>query len=207
MGKGFLRVQATAGGGAVPVSGAEVIIRKPGGEIIHTAQTDADGNAGDFGISAPTCELTFSCMTNMQNPPYSTVNVEVRANGFIEKYINSVQVIDAQTVILPVNMEPIVDEPNPNTRSVTQNPPPGPTFCEEYRKTTLPPRARDTVIIPEYIIVHLGRPAAAAKNVRIRFADYVKNVASSEIYATWPLQSLRANIHAIVTFALNRVFT
>lgn len=61
--------------------------------------------------------------------------------------------------------------------------------------------------IPTYITVHLGRPNTTAQNVTITFPDYIKNVASSEIYPTWPENALRANIYAQVTFALNRVFT
>ena len=63
------------------------------------------------------------------------------------------------------------------------------------------------VIIPNPITVHLGAPGSNASNVRLSFPDYVKNVASSEIYPTWPDASLRANIYAIITFALNRIFT
>lgn len=69
------------------------------------------------------------------------------------------------------------------------------------------PRVLRQVIIPNPITVHLGRPTAYASNVQVSFPDYVKNVASSEIYPTWPEASLRANIYAIITFALNRVFT
>lgn len=61
--------------------------------------------------------------------------------------------------------------------------------------------------VPEYITVHLGAPSAGAENVTVTFADYVKNVASSEIYPTWRESALRANIYAIVSFALNRVYT
>ena len=61
--------------------------------------------------------------------------------------------------------------------------------------------------IPESIVVHLGRPDADAENVTVSFPDYVKNVASSEIFPTWPENSLRANIYAIITFALNRVYS
>ena len=61
--------------------------------------------------------------------------------------------------------------------------------------------------IPQNITVHLGRPDANAANVTVSFPDYVKNVASSEIYPTWPESSLRANIYAITTFALNRIYT
>ena len=62
-------------------------------------------------------------------------------------------------------------------------------------------------VIPEYITVHLGPPGSNAQNVRVPFSDYVKNVASSEIYPTWPENALRANIYAITTFALNRIYT
>ena len=62
-------------------------------------------------------------------------------------------------------------------------------------------------IIPERITVHLGKPGSYAANVTVPFIDYIKNVASSEIYPTWPENALRANIYAQVTFALNRVYT
>ena len=61
-----------------------------------------------------------------------------------------------------------------------------------------------TPVIPQNITVHLGPPSSAAQNVELPFIDYVKNVASSEIYPTWPEEALRANIYAIITFALNR---
>ena len=62
-------------------------------------------------------------------------------------------------------------------------------------------------VIPESITVHLGAPDEAAENVTLSFPDYIKNVASSEIYPTWPESAIRANIYAQITFALNRVFT
>ncbi|MDR1094028.1 MAG: peptidoglycan-binding protein, partial [Clostridiales bacterium] len=68
-------------------------------------------------------------------------------------------------------------------------------------------RVLPDVIVPETITVHLGRPAADAQNVRVRFSDYIKNVVSSEIFPTWPENSIIANIHAAATFALNRVYT
>ena len=64
-----------------------------------------------------------------------------------------------------------------------------------------------TPYIPEEITVHLGRPNQDAPNVTVSFPDYIKNVASSEIYPSWPETALRANIYAIITFALNRVYT
>ena len=64
-----------------------------------------------------------------------------------------------------------------------------------------------TPFVPQYITVHLGPPDSNAANVTVPFSDYVKNVASSEIYPTWDEAALRANIYAIVSFALNRVYT
>ncbi len=61
--------------------------------------------------------------------------------------------------------------------------------------------------VPQYITVHLGAPDAPAENVRVPFIDYVKNVASSEIYPTWPENALRANMYAQISFALNRVYS
>ncbi len=64
-----------------------------------------------------------------------------------------------------------------------------------------------TPVIPDYITVHLGTPNSNARNVRVPFTDYIKNVASSEIYPSWPESAIRANIYAQVSFALNRIFT
>ncbi len=62
-------------------------------------------------------------------------------------------------------------------------------------------------VIPSEITVHLGAPDSSARNVTVPFSDYIKNVASSEIYPTWPEEALRANIYAIISYALNRVYT
>ena len=62
-------------------------------------------------------------------------------------------------------------------------------------------------VVPEYITVHLGPPDQTAENVTVPFTDYIKNVASSEIYPTWPENALRANILAQISVALNRIYT
>jgi hypothetical protein len=61
--------------------------------------------------------------------------------------------------------------------------------------------------IPETVTVHLGPPDAAAENVTVSFPDYIKNVASSEIYPTWPENAIRANVYAQLSYALNRIYT
>ena len=63
------------------------------------------------------------------------------------------------------------------------------------------------VVVPEYVIVHDGPPSSSAQNYYVKFQDYIKNVASSEIYATWPEASIYANVLAILSFTLNRVYT
>jgi len=100
---------------------------------------------------------------------------------------SSMQMNNANQVMPLINAEPSIqtDQPTPAVQ----------------------PRTLEEVRIPDYITVHLGTPASNARNVRVKFTDYIKNVASSEIYPTWPDASLRANIHAIVTFALNRIYT
>lgn len=84
---------------------------------------------------------------------------------------------------------------------------PMPEALEQIQGTEDNSRILRQVVIPNPITVHLGTPNGAAANVQVSFPDYVKNVASSEIYPTWPDAALRANIYAIITFALNRVFT
>ena len=64
-----------------------------------------------------------------------------------------------------------------------------------------------TPVIPETITVHLGAPDAAAENLQVPFVDYIKNVVSSEIYPNWPENAIRANTYAIITYALNRIYT
>lgn len=63
------------------------------------------------------------------------------------------------------------------------------------------------VVIPEYITVHLGSPSSYAQNVTVPFTDYIKNVASSDIYPTWPREALASNIYAEISFTLNRIYT
>lgn len=65
----------------------------------------------------------------------------------------------------------------------------------------------DTPYVPEFITVHLGKPSASARNIKVAFPDYIKNVASSEIYPTWPENAIRANVYAQISYALNRVYT
>ena len=217
MGIGFLTIHATTGDDALPVANADVVVMDADGNLLYEANTNADGITQTFEILAPDVSLTLD--PYYQRPAYSTVDVRVSAPGFITVYLKDVEIVDTQTAILPVRMEPLSARLNPITEEYIEIPEIGLlTRRENERKASYeppsgalaPPRARalSEVVIPDFITVHLGVPTnAAARNVRVRFADYIKNVASSEIFSTWPRNSLLANIHAIVTFALNRVFT
>ena len=100
-----------------------------------------------------------------------------------------------QPTVVPVLAAAQPADP-PETRSLAQ------------REALTGPRAASQVYVPQYITVHLGAPGdASARNVTVSFRDYIKNVACSEIYATWPDAAIRANILAIMSFTLNRVYT
>jgi len=210
MGTGYIRIQASTADEALPVAGADVMIKQRNGNRLFKTRTGEDGKTEDFPLPTPSAAYTLSPCGNCNGAlPYSLCDVDIKADGFVTKHIRGVQILDTQTTILPVNMQPLAEEPNPVREEVVEIPPAGLLLSEEYRKMDPPiARAAEEVIIPDYITVHLGRPDnASARNVRVKFPEYVKNTASSEIYATWPEESLRANIHAITTFALNRVYT
>lgn len=205
MGIGYLTIHCRTGEDSLPVAGAHVIISEPIGGVLFDAYTDADGDTGTFQLTAP--DKIYTLMPDYTLPAYSTCDVEVYAKGFVTEHIQGVQILDTQTSILPVEMIPLSDEAEHVTDNFIVIPPVGLLIQSKYRKID-PPADPRQVIIPDYITVHLGAPTnTSARNVRVKFADYVKNVASSEIYSTWPYNSLVANIHAIVTFALNRVYT
>ncbi len=210
MGIGFLRINATTGDGALPVANALVQISGTDGTPLYTTMTDANGLTQAFPITAP--DKSFTLDPNYNQPAYSAVNVVVSAPGYITQHINGVQIVDTQMAILPVNMKPL-EQGQASGDNFIDIPPNGlliPPLGTPEGPSDTPATARvlPAVLIPDYITVHLGAPSdASAGNVRVRFTDYIKNVASSEIYSTWPTNSLTANIHAIVSFALNRVYT
>ncbi|MDR2558927.1 MAG: SpoIID/LytB domain-containing protein [Oscillospiraceae bacterium] len=206
MGTGYIRVQVSAGGEALPIADAEVTIKKEGKSLFKTL-TDKNGKTENFALPAPCFQNTLYPYSDRLT--YSLCDIEVRAAGFVTQYIKNIEILSTQTAILPVYMEPLADKRHPERNTTIDIPPNAQTHINPCPiKEASPARSRNEVIIPEFITVHLGRPEnPAARNVRVPFVDYIKNVASSEIYATWPEQSLRANIHAIVSFALNRIYT
>jgi len=212
MGLGYLKVEVTTGDDALPVENAAIVVKDSFGRVIYRAATNDVGQTNVIGVYAPNKESTLD--PNNKEPHYSTYTVEVSVPGkYATEIVHNVQVFDTIESILPVKLLPLPEGTNCDI-DVIETPPPavelpiprmqeGPSEFQMERAGI----GRGEVFIPDYITVHLGPPTVSARNVRVKFTDYIKNVASSEIYPTWPQASLEANIYAIITFALNRVFT
>lgn len=226
MATGTLTIDATTADGAIPVAGASFAIKDKSGRVLFSGLTDENGRTQTFTLEAPPRELSQA-----PNPsgvrPFSVYDLYISKPNYATINIIDVQIFAGVDSIQPVEMIPIedgVDEeitivippplaylPTPPQLQVGANEPIGsePAFMPPSSVTPSPaPFILPSVIIPDYITVHLGVPAnSAASNVRVRFIDYVKNVTCSEIYPTWPDNSIIANVHVVVTFALNRIFT
>jgi len=226
MAKGTLKIFTTAGGETIPVENVSYAIKDKQGNILFNGTTNQNGESEVYTLDTLPAELSLT-----PNPgffPYSVYDVLVEKPGFVTTKIIDVEIFDGQQTILPVEMLPLATGENPERTII--NPPPLaalPTPPQLQAGTNqvlgeggrpLPGQTREgtpaasrllaDVKVPEYITVHLGTPGnTAATNVTVRFIDYVKNVTSHEIYSTWPVNSIRANVHAIVTFALNRIYT
>ena len=208
MATGILRIQAFAARQSAPVEG--VVVTVSGNGFTHTCTTDAEGNAADITLTTPACALSLD-ETNTTTRPYALCDLTAARPGYRTVRIQGVQVFPGQVTLARPEMIPDTEE-NRDTPSEpivipthalfagTGGSGPSPTAnCE--------PRVLSRVVIPKNITVHLGRPAASARNVTVSFRDYIANVASSEVYPTWPEQALRANIHCQISLALNRIYT
>lgn len=205
MGTGYLTITVHTGDDALPVANAQITIKSETGEVFYTDSTNENGYTGTFALSCPDASLTLDKDYGL--PAYSTCDVDIVKQGFITEHIHGVEIVDTQTAILPVTMYPLPTDTTQEDNDIFI-PPVGvllPTNQQQLGSNQV--FLHKDVLIPDYITVHLGAPNTASRNVRVKFADYIKNVASSEIYPTWPLNSLIANIHVITTFALNRVYT
>lgn len=209
MATGTLKIITTTGDGTIPVANVSFAIKDKKGNVLHSGLTNANGESDIFTLDALPASLSLTPNPAMR--PYTIYDVWVGYPGFATVNITDVEIFEGQLAILPVDMVPVLENEEEEIDIVI--PPPTaalPTVTTGQPGTNIvpTPRVLAGVVVPEYITVHLGTPGnAAAPNVRVRFIDYVKNVTSSEIYPTWPTNSIIANVHCIVTFALNRIFT
>ena len=209
MGLGFFRAEVRAGGGILPIQNAKVIVQNRHNIVFHELTTDESGNTRTVEIDAPNIEHTLN--PNDTGPFYTQVDVIIEHPNFNTVIVRGVQIFDKETSILPVNMTPksLLRTVQPTTQEFVIPEDILHSSEERLQETSegINPRLLREVFIPETITVHLGRPDAPARNVTVPFVDYIKNVASSEIYPTWPLAALEANIYCQISFALNRIYT
>ncbi len=205
MAQGTLFVTVRSADSAFPVPGALVQILSPSGEILGEDRVSgAGGVSRSFSLSAPDRALSLSPQEEL---PYSTYDVLVSADGFYSFLIRGVQIFADEKSQLPVEMIPR-GQSEDEVLEYEIGPHALRSDSDRFReKPSGDERVLSSVFIPERITVHLGTPASSASNVTVPFVDYIKNVASSEVYPTWPERSLRANILCQISLALNRIFT
>ena len=210
---GTLQINVYSTLGPIPVPNATVVLsyNAQPENIIETLTTNSSGQTDIVTLPAP--PLDYSMVPN-EPQPYSEYEVTVSAEGYETVMVNGTEILPTQNAILPVYMPPL-EFPNGQKQDITigehtlygDYPPKIP---EEEIKP-LPDSGEivlSRVVIPEYIIVHDGVPSdSSARNYYVTYKDYIKNVACCEIYATWPENCIYANILAIMSFTLNRVYT
>ncbi len=172
--------------------------KNPGNDLQYVTITDVNGFSPPVVLPAMDRKLT---LRPAENIPVTTYDVLVVAPGYFRVRNRNVPVYGGTSAIQPVELIPL------------------PEMVDGVRnRPSMAPRHRiyDTKggllvtgepYIPETITVHLGTPDSSAQNVTVSFPDYIKNVASSEIYPTWPENAIRANVYAQISYALNRVYT
>ena len=211
--RGQLQIHVTTERGFFPIKDASIRLSYTGNptEIIEELSTDISGQTAAVELPAPPLEYS---MEPSEFQPYSEYTIQVNASGYRPINISGISVLPDKTSIQNVRMETATVE-NPLERNIviTANTLYG-NFPPKIPEDEIKPITESgeivlsRVVIPEYVIVHDGPPSdSSANDYYVRYRDYIKNVASSEIYATWPDAALRANILAIMSFTLNRVYT
>ena len=170
-----------------------------------TVYTDENGLTSFIELETVPGELSLD--ENYEGLPYRTYNLFISADGYIQAEALGVNIFDGQNTFQwidllarPVNFGN--DFELGSSREEAHK-----LYNNEGHEKEGNQRVLQQVVIPENITVHLGAPNSSARNVTVPFRTYLKSVASSEIYPTWPQQALKANIYAQISFVLNRVFT
>lgn len=207
---GYLTMQARTAHEALPLPGVRVSVLDDEQNRIYELTTDENGETRR--VPLETMDKSYSQNENFTGTPYVTYNVLAQAEGFESVYVSDIPIFDGESAHLPLVLIPMQGQQRSGRQTEIVVGAPAVTMegerePEGFFQSGESGQVLRQVAIPNPITVHLGTPDSAASNVQVSFPDYVKNVASSEIYPTWPEASLRANIYAIITFALNRVFT
>ena len=211
-GKLNIHVVSDNSGFPIPDATVQITSENEPENIIEEAVTNNVGQLNDIELAAPPVDYS---MTPSANKPYSEYTITISASGFESVEINGAEIFSGETAIQNASLLPLATG---ETDSAELFVIPYHTLWGDY-----PPKVPESeiktveetgeivlsrVVVPEMVVVHDGTPAdSTAQNYYVRYRDYIKNVASSEIYSTWPRQTLEANIHAIMSFTLNRVYT
>lgn len=209
---GKLRLYVISALRSQPIEDATVTVSYTGDpdSIIETAKTDSSGQIPELTLPAPPLEYS---MAPSEYQPYSEYTFRISKEGFEDLDISGSEILPEATSIQRAVMNPA--QPQNNFEDIVI---PAHTLYGDYPEKIPEDEIKpmDTsgeivlsrVVIPEYVVVHDGVPTnPTAQNYYVRYRDYIKNVASSEIYATWPDETIRANVLAIMSFTLNRVYT
>lgn len=211
---GNLNVIVTGTDSYSPLSSATIKIANTGepNRILESITTDQNGQTGYIELSAPPREYS---MEPTDNQPYSEYNVKISAPGYQEGLVSGVQIFSGEN-----GLQSIVLQPSEQTPDYVYNPIVigGHTLWEYYPPKIAEPEIKplaesgeivlSRVVVPETIVVHDGVPGdSTATDYYVPYIDYIKNVACCEIYSTWPESTIEANILAIMSFTLNRVYT
>ena len=212
--KGKLQINITSAITAYPVADATVSISYTGvpDSQLEKLSTDSSGQTETIELSAPPLEYSLNVENEIQ--PYSEYTLQVEAPGYEPLSIAGAEILSSVTAIQNITLRPL-DTTDPSEEIFVI---PAHTLYGSYPakipEDEIKPMNEtgeivlSRVVVPEYIVVHDGSPRdSTARNYYVKYKDYIKNVASSEIYATWPADTIRANVLAIMSFTLNRVFT
>ena len=203
---GSLRVDVTDQDGR-PIDGAtaEISITGEPETTLESIQTDSNGQTESVELPAPPFEYT-------ENPgvtqPYSEYSIIVRAPGFAPVSINGIDIFSSRRSIQDVSLTEASQVVTIGPNTLFGNYPPKIPEASIKPITSTGEIVLDRVVVPGTVVVHDGVPTdSTASNYYVSFPDYIKNVACSEIYPTWPEATITANVIAIVSFTLNRVYT
>ena len=206
-GLGYLQVNTFFQGVGSPAQGATVrVFNSDTKSIVSESQTDAQGQVKNIALITPPIE--YSLQYGLPRP-FNQYDVQVIYQDYQSVYISNVQLFPEQTAIQNVLLLPsynAIDIPYPTLWGTY--PPKIPE--SEVKKLPLPTGqiVLPEPVVPSLITVHEGRPEdSSASNSTVGFKDYLKNVASCEIYSTWPREAIKANVFAILSFTLSRVYT
>lgn len=211
---GYFRANITSQVDSKPIEGATIRISDINNpeDVLEEITTDASGQSETVALGAPPVEYS---MVPESSQPYAVYNIEIEAPGYEPREISGAEILPGETALQNTALLPLY-EADPESTELYVIPPH--TLYAEYPPKIPEDEIKDVtqtgeivlsrVVIPEYVIVHDGPPNdSSAKDYYVRYKDYIKNVASSEIYATWPEQTRFANILAIQSITLNRVYT